>query len=137
MNPESQERAPRPVGVTVLVLLLVVVCVSLLVDAGATIARHSDQLFTGPSMFMLTVRWILPAAWIGGTALGLLRGKAWARGSYFTLCALAFVMAAGAVSAELKTVQAKLVAVYCLAVFIVMAWGIWYLLGEKVKAWFR
>jgi drug/metabolite transporter (DMT)-like permease len=135
--PEDQNRPPRPLGVTVLGTLLLLVCCCVLGSAAIVISRHPDQVFTGPSMSALLLRWVLPAAWIGATALGLLGGKAWARGSYFTLCILAFVTTAGALSADLSTQGARMRASFVVVVFICMAWGIWYLLGEKVKAWFR
>ncbi len=137
MIPETANRSSRPFGVTALGALLLIVCLSTLARMTAAIARHPDQVFTVPSLLVLFIAGLLPAAWIGATAVGLLLGKAWARGSYFTLSILTFVVTAGALSSGLPDQRAKLLAGSCITVSVIMAWGIWYLLGEKVKAWFR
>jgi hypothetical protein len=124
-------------GVTVLAVLLLILCLTILVRSAQEMARYPDQVFTGPSVIALLVRFFLPAAWFGGTAAGLLRGRAWARSCYFALCVLALVVTAGVLSSGMKGREAWLAAGGLVSVCLCMGAGFWYLLGSGVKAWFR
>jgi hypothetical protein len=122
--------------VTVLGALMFVVALSVLLDCARAIARNPGEVFTPASIVVIALRWVLPAAWVGATGVGLLRGRSWARGCFFALAALSLVAAAGAISRPMDSAEAKLLAGAYVSVFVVMAAGTWYLLLEKVRNWF-
>ena len=136
MTPGEGGRAPRPLGVTVLALLLLAAGAARLAWCLLVAARFRGELHEPANLFFLAAG-ILPAVWVSLTGLGLLRGRAWARASFFALAALSLIMVAGALSGPLDSREAKLAAGSFASVFLVAAGGTWYLLGARASGWLR
>ena len=132
-----EQRPPRPRGVTVLGWVLLLLCAATAACAVRMVARHPAELLRANSLLYLALQWVLPAVWLGATGAGLLAGGGWARNSFFAIAALSLVVLAGRASRPLETRADYLGAGGALSVALVAAGGVWYLLGEKVKGWFR
>ncbi len=109
----------------------------LLLDGAVVASRHPGAILTGPGALHLALSWFLPAIWLGVTGAGLLRGASWARASYFAIAALALVVAAGLASRKLEDPKDYQRLGAAISVVLVAGGGIWYLLRENVKGWFR
>jgi hypothetical protein len=118
-------------------LALVVLALLLLADGIAVAARHPDEILTGPSLTLLGLNWLLPSSWVGATGIGLIRGRGWARGSFFALSALALVVLAGLISRGAETPEQRVRMGVMITIGLICAAGSWYLLGGKGRDWFK
>ncbi len=127
----------RPLGVVGLALALMTLALLWLYDGICVAARHPDEILTGPSLTILSLNWLLPSLWMGITGYGLLRGRGWARSSFFALSALALVVLAGLVSRGAGTHDERLRLGAMITIGLMCAAGTWYLLGGKGRDWFK
>jgi len=135
VNSEGRQPASRPSGVTVLGVLLLVIGGAFLANCARVAIMMPAQLPGNIGIFM--VAGVLPGLWASATGVGMLRARSWARASFFALVALCFVMVAGAISRGFETRADYARAGALTAVFLCMVWGVWYLMCEHVRAWFR
>ena len=132
-----KQRPPRPLGAAVLAVVLLLGGAVLLLDGVVVASRHPAAILTGPSLLRLALNWFLPAIWLGTTGVGMFRGASWARASFFAIAALALVVAAGLASRKLENPRDYQRLGAAISIALVAGGGIWYLLRENVKGWFR
>jgi hypothetical protein len=121
--------------VTVLAVGLLVVAAAFLLNALRACLKMPDRIL--PELHVLLLMGLLRPIWLGATGAGLLAGRHWARASFFALTALSVVVAAGAFSRPLDSIEARTAAGFLGGIALVAGGGTWYLLGARVRAWFR
>jgi hypothetical protein len=133
----ADTRGKRPRGIKLLVLFLAVAAVLPTLRAVAVAARRPAELLDLRIWPVLLLNLVLPVIWVGATAVGIYCGRSWARWSYFALAVLVLVLSVGAVGRPLDSDGARTVAACLVLLAVAMGWGVWYLLGGRVSAWFR
>lgn len=134
-----QKRPPRPLGATALGVALLLGGAAFLTNAARAVASDPGAFSEAPvmSVSVLLAAGILPAVWLGATGVGLIRGQSWARASFFAIAALALVVAAGLASRKIEKPKDYQRLGAAISTALVAGGGVWYLLRENVKGWFR
>ena len=137
IGPSGPGRPRRPVGVTVLACLLLVLSSVLLGNAVRAAVAHPGEMLKVLGFLFWLLNWTLPAVWLGATGAGLFLGRSWARSSFFAIAALVLVITFGVLTRRFEKPRDYRLAGAVLGVALVTGWGVWYLLGARVRAWFR
>ena len=134
-----EEKLPRPLGTTVLGVALLLGAAAFLANAARAAAGDPGAFSRAPvmSVIVLLAAGVLPAVWLGATGVGLLRGASWARASFFAIAALVLVVVAGLASRKPPGREGYPLIAAALALALFAGGGVWYLLREDVKGWFR
>ncbi len=134
--PASEDR--RPVGVSIIGIVMTVAGVCWLGSTAWNAYQLRQGLLSGslPLIAKLSFAGLGMGLWLLITGLGMLVRWSLSRASFFALTAIAAVAGAGALD-WLGVPEKRIMGMAMLAVVGLMCLGVWYLLGEKVKKWFR
>lgn len=91
MSKSSQNTRPSS-AVWIIALIVVGQAVALLINAVLTITDPESRELPGTAIFFLVFLYLLGAAWLLAAANGVIKGKAWPRGSLIVVEVLAVIL---------------------------------------------
>lgn len=91
MSQPSQPSRPAP-AVLLIALVVVAQALALLLNAILTVFDADSGQLPGTALFFLVFLYLLGATWLIGAAIGVIKGKAWPRGTLIVAELLAVIV---------------------------------------------